>query len=155
MDHAPALSADLIVVFRFRVRVFWEDTDAGGVVFYANYFKFFERARTEWLRSLGYSQEMMRTQGEGLFLVAETAVSYLHPARLDDQIEITVALAPPGKTSLTFHQQAWRVESPALSCTAKDRHVLLAQGHVRVVFVARDSLKPHRVPEHILKSIVT
>jgi acyl-CoA thioester hydrolase len=155
MEHAPAPSDELMVVFRFAVRVFWEDTDAGGVVFYANYLKFFERARTEWLRSLGYSQERMRTQGEGLFLVAETAVRYLHPARLDDQIEITVALAPPGKTSLTFHQQAWRIESPALSCTARDRPVLLAQGHVRVVYVARDSLKPHRIPERIFKSIVT
>ena len=70
--------------FRFPLRVYWEDTDAGGVVFYANYLKFFERARTEWLRSLGFGQERLRNETGAIFIVTDTAVRYLSPARLDD-----------------------------------------------------------------------
>jgi acyl-CoA thioester hydrolase len=79
--------------FEHTVRVYWEDTDAGGVVFFANYLKFFERARTEWLRSLGFSQERMRVDEQAAFVVSETRVRYLRPARLDDLLTITVRIA--------------------------------------------------------------
>ena len=70
--------------FTWSVRVYWEDTDAGGIVFYANYLKFFERARTEWLRALGLGQQALREQTGGMFVVSQAALRYLRPARLDD-----------------------------------------------------------------------
>ncbi|MFO1216427.1 MAG: YbgC/FadM family acyl-CoA thioesterase, partial [Burkholderiaceae bacterium] len=78
------------VVFRHPLRVYWEDTDAGGVVFYANYLKFFERARTEWLRALGVGQQALMEREGLIFVVADTALRYLRPARLDDLLEVTV-----------------------------------------------------------------
>ena len=86
--------------FRFPLRVYWEDTDAGGVVFYANYLKFFERARTEWLRSLGFSQEQLRLSLNVMFVVSELSVSYLKPARLDDLLEVDVTLEAARAASL-------------------------------------------------------
>ena len=76
-------------VFEHAVRVYWEDTDAGGIVFYANYLKFFERARTEWLRNLGIGQQVLREQTGGMFVVSETHVKYLQSAKLDDLLCIT------------------------------------------------------------------
>ena len=82
----------LPVAFRHPLRVYWEDTDAGGVVFYANYLKFFERARTEWLRALGVGQQRLREDQGLMFVVADTALRYLRAARLDDQLDVTVAV---------------------------------------------------------------
>jgi len=87
--------------FVWPVRVYWEDTDAGGVVFYANYLKFFERARTEWLRTWGPSQEALRSSGAGMFVVSETQLRYLQPAVLDDLLRITVELVEVGRACLT------------------------------------------------------
>ena len=80
----------MMAAFTHQLRVYWEDTDAGGVVFYANYLKFFERARTEWLRSLGFEQQSMRRQDGVMFIVSHTDVRYLKPARLDDLLQISV-----------------------------------------------------------------
>src|SRR5690349_5802137 len=82
----PAQGRDDSKVFTWPVRVYWEDTDAGGIVFYANYLKFFERARTEWLRSLGIEQRELRASTGGIFVVGETSVRYHRPARLDDEL---------------------------------------------------------------------
>ena len=86
----------------FPIRVYWEDTDAGGVVFYANYLKFFERARTEWLRALGVEQQALRGRTGAIFIVSRTNVRYLVPARLDDQLEISVVLQSKGAASMVF-----------------------------------------------------
>src|SRR4029453_16833942 len=94
--------------FPFSIRVYWEDTDAGGVVFYANYLKFFERARTEWLRTLGFGQEEMRRQAGTMFIVTNTSVRYVQPARLDDQLEVTVEVREARQASLMLSQQAFR-----------------------------------------------
>ena len=75
--------------FIFPIRIYWEDTDAGGIVFYANYLKFFERARTEWLRSLGVEQQSLKDKSGGMFVVSETHIKYFSPARLDDLLEVT------------------------------------------------------------------
>ena len=72
--------------FRLPIRIYWEDTDAAGIVFYANYLKFFERARTEWLRSFGLEQERLRSETGMAFVVTETSLRYFVPARLDDMI---------------------------------------------------------------------
>ena len=127
--------------FRHRLRIYWEDTDAGGVVFYANYLKFFERARTEWLRALGHNQQQMVDDTGCMFVVQETSVRYLRPARLDDWLVITVAITVRGKASLRIAQQAW--------CGDK----LLAEGEIRISCVERATMKPHRIPGPIFEAI--
>lgn len=97
--------------FCWPVRVYWEDTDAGGVVYYANYLKFFERARTEWLRRLGLEQHALRESTGGVFVVSEAAIKYHRSARLDDALTITLRLQQAGKASVVFVQQAWREPS--------------------------------------------
>ena len=123
------------------VRVYWEDTDAGGIVFYANYLKFFERARTEWLRALGHSQQEMVDTTGCMFVVQETSVRYLRPARLDDWLVITVDVTERGRASLRIAQQAWRGET------------LLAEGEIRIGCVDRATMKPHRIPGPIFEAI--
>ena len=126
--------------FRHAVRVYWEDTDAGGIVFYANYLKFFERARTEWLRALGHSQQAMVDTTGCMFVVQETSVRYASPARLDDQLTITVDVRERGRASLRIAQQAWCGER------------LLAEGDIRIGCVQRATMKPHRIPGPILEA---
>ena len=131
-DNAP---------FSWPIRVYWEDTDAGGVVFYANYLKFFERARTEWLRNLGQSQQVLREQTGAIFIVSHTQVRHLAPARLDDELRITVQLTDCGRASMSFAQQAW--------CGPR----LLAEGTIRVGCVDASSWRPRRMPEQVLALI--
>ena len=127
--------------FHHTVRVYWEDTDAGGIVFYANYLKFFERARTEWLRALGHSQQEMVDTTGCMFGVQETSVRYRSPARLDDVLTITVNVRERGRASLRIAQQAW----------CGDR--LLADGDIRIGCVERATMKPHRIPGPIFEAI--
>ena len=127
--------------FHHPVRVYWEDTDAGGIVFYANYLKFFERARTEWLRALGHSQQAMVDTTGCMFVVQDTHVRYLRPARLDDWLVITVDVRERGRASLRISQQAWHGD------------VLLAEGEIRIGCVERATMKPHRIPGPILEAI--
>ena len=130
-------------VFTWPVRVYWEDTDAGGIVFYANYLKFFERARTEWLRSLGVSQGALKEQGGGMFVVSETSVRYLAPARLDDELLVTAQLEASGRASLIIEQQARRGDT------------LLAAGTIRIGWVDAATLRPGRIPDAILSVLET
>jgi acyl-CoA thioester hydrolase len=123
--------------FRHTLRVYWEDTDAGGVVFFANYLKFFERARTEWLRSLGHGQQRLRNETGAVFVVADTSVRYLEPARLDDLLEITVRIVETGRVSMTIEQQARRGGT------------LLAQSTVRIGCVDAGTFKPRRIPNEL------
>lgn len=107
--------------FEWPVRVYWEDTDAGGIVFYANYLKFFERARTEWLRSLGIEQGALRERTGGMFVVSQTSLRYLHPARLDDELCVTAELVKAGRSSLWIEQQARRKVCATILCEASIR----------------------------------
>jgi acyl-CoA thioester hydrolase len=126
----------------FSMRVYWEDTDAGGVVFYANYLKFFERARTEWLRALGIEQRALQESTGSIFVVADVALRYLTPAKLDDLLTVTVKVLVVGKASIALEQQAWRGD------------VLLTQGTVRVGCVNASSLRPCRIPEQVASCLV-
>ena len=126
-------------VFTWPVRVYWEDTDAGGIVFYANYLKFFERARTEWLRALGVSQGELRERVGGMFIVGETSVRYLAPAKLDDELIVTARLEAAGRASLIIAQQALRGGT------------LLCEGTIRIGWVDAASLRPARIPAAILE----
>jgi acyl-CoA thioester hydrolase len=128
-------------VFEWSIRVYWEDTDAGGVVFYANYLKFFERVRTEWLRSLGVDQSRMQREHGAIFVVADTQVRYFAPARLDDELRVTARLISKGRASLGIEQHALRGSQ------------LLAQGHIRIGCVEQSSFKPTRVPGFILDKL--
>jgi acyl-CoA thioester hydrolase len=128
--------------FTHPVRIYWEDTDAGGVVFYANYLKFFERARTEWLRARGFEQEILRATQRVMFIVAETQVRYLRPARLDDVLQVTVDVQDAGRASLDIAQVAWR---------GRER---LCEGRIRIGCVDTDSFKPRRIPAELLEGLV-
>ncbi len=123
------------------VRVYWEDTDAGGVVFYANYLKFFERARTEWLRALGVEQTTLKADTGAIFVVAEVNLRYLAAAKLDDLLIITVKVLDQGAASLELEQQAWRADT------------LLAEGSVRVGCVDGVTLRPRRIPKQVLDAL--
>ena len=134
--------------FRFQLRVYWEDTDAGGVVFYANYLKFFERARTEWLRSLGHGQEQMRQESGVVFVVTDTAVRYLSPARLDDVLAVTVDVKHAGRAQMTIAQQAWRQRPD-------EPETLLAEGTIRIGCVDAGTFRPQRIPNSIVESLLS
>jgi acyl-CoA thioester hydrolase len=95
-----------MVEFNWSVRVYYEDTDAGGVVFYANYLKFFERARTEWFRSLGIGLQQMQDEHQAIFVVKASAVEYHAPARLDDELRISAVVEKIGNASVVFKQEA-------------------------------------------------
>lgn len=132
-------------VFTFPVRIYWEDTDAGGIVFYANYLKFFERARTEWLRSLGVEQQSLKDEIGGMFVVSETQLKYFSPARLDDLLEVTAQTVETGRASLVLSQQAW--------LNVAGQRKLLAEGTIRIGWVDSHTLKPGRIPAKILEAL--
>ena len=132
--------------FSFPIRVYWEDTDAGGIVFYANYLKFMERARTEWLRALGFAQQVLREQVGGMFVVSETAVKYHQPARLDDALWVTARVQDAGRVSLTIAQQVWLRSD-------NQPDALLAEGTIRIGWVDAHTLKPGRIPASILEAL--
>jgi acyl-CoA thioester hydrolase len=102
--------------FNWSQRVYYEDTDAGGVVYHANYLKFMERARTEWLRHLSFEQTYLKEQYQLIFVVRQITMDYLKPARFNDLLQITTQVHKKGKVSMTLHQQIWR-ETEVL-CTA-------------------------------------
>jgi acyl-CoA thioester hydrolase len=128
--------------FSWPLRVYWEDTDAGGIVFYANYLKFFERARTEWLRSLGIGQQALRETTGGLFVVIETSLKYHRPARLDDELLVTACLLESGRASMTIRQQVLKTGSAG---------ELLCEGTIRIGWVNAASMKPERIPTTVLE----
>ncbi len=138
-------------VFSWPLRVYWEDTDAGGIVFYANYLKFFERSRTEWLRSLGIEQQRLRESTGGIFVVAETSIRYHRSARLDDELIVTAALAESGRASMIIKQQALLKTEQ----TAENSTVLLCEGTIRIGWVDAATLQPQRIPASILDSLKT
>jgi acyl-CoA thioester hydrolase len=123
--------------------VYWEDTDAGGIVFYANYLKFFERARTEWLRSLGIEQRALRDSSGGMFVVSETAIRYLKPARLDDELFVTACPLDVGRASMTIRQQAF--------LKTHSEPILLCEATIRIGWVDASTYKPARIPLTLLE----
>ena len=131
--------------FIWPVRVYWEDTDAGGIVFYANYLKFFERARTEWLRHLGIEQHALRETSGGMFVVSATAIEYHQSARLDDLLEVRTYLTQAGRASLVLEQSAWRQDAEQAVC--------LSEGEIRIGWVDAKSIKPARIPSSILERL--
>ena len=127
--------------FIFQVRVYYEDTDAGGVVFYANYLKFMERARTEWLRALGFEQdEVLATDGV-VFAVTSLTTEFLAPARFNDLLDVSVAVTRLGKASINLDQEILRQGD------------ILNRATVKLACVNKDSFVPKRIPERIFRCI--
>ena len=122
------------MAFEFRLRVYYEDTDAGGIVYYANYLKFIERARTEALLSLGLSQTVLRERHGVLFVVREVQLRYLAPARLEDQLVVTAAVTRLGGASVEMAQEVTRGAE------------VLARCRIRLACLGRDG-RPARIPE--------
>jgi acyl-CoA thioester hydrolase len=132
-----------VSVFSWAVRVYWEDTDGGGIVYYANYLRFLERARTEWLRSLGHSQQELARPPGILFAVAGLSVEYRRPARLDD--ELTITCEPQGEraTAMRFNQRILRAPEGEL----------LVEAQVRVVCLDARTLRPKRLPDFLVDAL--
>jgi acyl-CoA thioester hydrolase len=129
------MAKEMPSAFTWTVRVYYEDTDAGGIVFYANYLKFFERARTEWLRAAGVSQQELLRQDGAIFVVKHTSVDYHAPAKLDDVLNLTLSIEKLGRASVLFSQQAWRGDT------------LLTSASVKVGCVSATTLRPCPLPE--------
>jgi acyl-CoA thioester hydrolase len=123
--------------FFWRARIYWEDTDGGGVVFYANYLKYMERARTEWLRSQGHVQSELAEKFGFVFAVVEANLRYRSPARLDDEITISCLPVPEGRASVKFKQVITR------------GNTVLVEGEVRVACVDAKTFRPRRLPDFI------
>jgi len=123
--------------FEWPIRVYYEDTDAGGIVFYANYLKFFERARTEWLRACGVDQHRLAAEAGALFVVRRTALDYRSPARLDEVLTVVSRVERLGRASVDFAQAAWRGDT------------LLATGGIRVACVEAAAMRPIPIPERV------
>jgi acyl-CoA thioester hydrolase len=134
--------------FCWPARVYWEDTDGGAIVYYANYLRFLERSRTEWLRAHGHSQQQLAHTPGILFAVVSLQVEFRAPARLDDELEITCEPRAQGAASLQFLQRIYR--------KGRDGAVpdgLLLEAQVRVACVDARSLKPRRLPQFVLAAV--
>lgn len=127
--------------FRWPVRVYWEDTDAGGVVYYANYLKFMERARSEWLRALGFEQDALRDEQRIVFLVRRVEIDYLSPARFNDALEVSVVLDNAGRASLSVRQELMRGTQR------------LAAAVITLACVDVANFKPVKMPAMILQAL--
>ena len=133
-----------MTVFVWQARVYWEDTDAGGIVYYANYLKFLERARSEWLRARGISQRALALDPGVIFSVVALEAQYRRPARLEDLLAISCEPAREGGASLTFGQRVWREGTEG---------ELLLSASVRVACLDARSLKPRRLPEVLVREL--
>ncbi len=152
-------------VFTWPVRIYWEDTDAGGIVFYANYLKYMERARTEWLRALGVDQSQLRAQTGGMFVVTDTQLKYHSPARLDDQLLVTARGTKKTSITLTIAQEIRLLPHRILreQLSNNERSIittdelsalpLVCQGSIRIAWVDIATMKPARIPQHLLENL--
>lgn len=132
--------------FNWPVRVYWEDTDAGGIVYYANYLKFLERARTEWLRSFGVEQEPLKQQHGIMFVVVDVEAHFRRPARYGELLDVTVRLVEAGRASLTFEQRIHRGSGQSES-------ELVLDSKVRVACLDAVKLKPRALPGALLQEM--
>lgn len=138
--------------FTIPIRVYYEDTDAGGVVYHSNYINYFERARTEWLRSLGFEQDNLVSEHQSIFVVRSLDCEYLRPALFNDELFVTVEIREIGKTIVVFKQHVVRKAKNDKE-SKHGEHVILAKGNVSVVVIDSIKLKPKRLPKFLLEKI--
>lgn len=134
-DNAPGTEP-----FRWPVRVYYEDTDAQGLVYYANYFRFMERARTEWLRALGVEQDRLMHEERRVFVVVDTRAEFVKPAKFNDKLEVTARLLSRARASFELEQLIYHESGE-----------LLLRGQTRAAYLDADSLKPVRLPDDLFK----
>lgn len=133
-----------MTTFQWPIRVYYEDTDSSGVVYYANYLRFMERARTEWLRALGFEQDRLRREEGVLFVVHSARIEFRHPARFNDLLTVVTGLPRRGRASMTFSQSIIRPHEASRPCCS---------GEVKVACVQADTFRPHPLPEPLLKEL--
>lgn len=136
--------SDKVVIFRWPVRVYYEDTDSGGVVYYANYLKFMERARTEWLRQLGFEQDRLAAEQGVIFAVRHAEIDYLSPARFNDALEVSCELVERKRASLTFAQRVYPIDAPDRICS---------QGRIRIACLDTHTFKPCALPAALVEEL--
>ncbi len=127
--------------FTWPVRIYYEDTDAGGVVFYANYLKFFERARTEMLRAMGHEQDALLAKEGIIFVVRSVTVDYLQPARFNDLLNVSAEITLAKKASLTFKQRITRED------------MILCSSLIRIACLDASTLRPKAIPDYLLEQL--
>lgn len=130
-----------VSMFAWPVRVYYEDTDTGGVVYYVNYLKFMERARTEWLRSLGFEQDQLIRDAGIIFAVRAVEVDYLRPARFNDALTVTAEVVHNGGASITFRQEVRRGDE------------VLCRGKVKIASLDAQTLRPRPAPAAIVAAL--
>ena len=147
------MTAEMTIVplkdFSFPIRVYWEDTDAGSIVYYANYLKFFERARSEWLRLLGVEQGTLLATEGCMFVVSEIQTKFHSPARIDDLLQVTVRIQKLGHASIQLHQSAYIKSQNSGAITSR----LVCEGSVRLACVQQSSMRPVAIPKSIVSLI--
>jgi len=130
-----------VISFNWPVRVYYEDTDSGGVVYYANYLKFMERARTEWLRSYSIEQNILRDQFGVIFAVSQVQIDYCLPAKFNDELVVTAKVSKKGKASIIFEQTVLR------------KNAVLATAKIKIACLDVNLFKPVPIPKEILDKL--
>lgn len=130
--------------FLWPIRVYYEDTDAAGVVFYANYLKFMERARTEWLRHLGYEQDRLRTEDGLVFVVTRVVLDFQRPARFNDLLSVSVRLSTRGRASLSLYQEVR---------DAQRQDLVYCRGEVKLACIDAGSFRPRAIPPRLIAEL--
>ncbi|MGZ8199664.1 MAG: tol-pal system-associated acyl-CoA thioesterase [Methylosarcina sp.] len=130
-----------MISFSWPIRVYYEDTDAGGVVFYANYLKFFERARTEMLRFMGYEQDELKASAKVIFVVRSVQIDYISPARFNELIQVSAKIIETKKASLIFEQTITRGND------------VLCKGIIRIACLDPETMRPKAIPEPLLEQL--
>ncbi len=130
--------------FNWPIRIYYEDTDVSGVVYHANYLRYFERARTEWLRALGYSQERLMNDLDIAFTIASVHVNYRLPAKLDDELLVQLEVVRAGRASLVFAERL---------VPAGDPNTVLADGEFRAACIRASDFRPVAIPGDVLEEI--
>ena len=143
MIHMEDISTASQYEFSWPVRVYYEDTDSGGVVYYANYLKFFERARTECLRRWGYEQDILREESGILFAVSNLTISYDKPAVFNDELEIKTSILKLGRASILFDQEIVRSDNGEHLCKAQ----------VKIACLNAERFSAQAIPEEIINKI--
>ena len=129
--------------FDWTVRVYYEDTDSGGVVYYANYLKFMERARTEWLRALGFEQDVLIAEAGVIFAVRSAAVDYRRPARFNDLLTVRSSILSSGRASVVFEQRVLR----------HDDEDELTRGEIKIASLDATTFRPKSMPGELLEAL--
>jgi acyl-CoA thioester hydrolase len=129
--------------FSWPVRVYWEDTDAGGIVYYANYLKFMERARTEWLRAVGFEQGPMQSEQKIIFVIVDTQVEFKKPARYGDALTVTATIKEHTRATFSFEQKVYRGSDE-----------LLVNGAIRVACLDAETYRPRGLPRELIAKLM-